>query len=180
MRFVDTPIEGVVVVEPDLMKDERGFFARTHSVAEFEERGLLSHPIESSVSYNSRPATLRGLHYQAEPRPDPKLVRCTSGSMFDVAVDLRVSSPTYCQWFGITLSSDTRTALHVPAGCAHGFVTLKPHTEVFYMIGEEYDPTLARGVRWDDDAFAIDWPIQPQVMSSRDRDYPDYTRANPM
>ena len=178
MRFVETGIEGVVVVELEPHVDERGFFARSHSVEEFAGQGLLSNPVECSISFNEHAATLRGLHYQDQPRPDPKLVRCTRGSMFDVAVDLRPGSTTYCEWFGLTLSAESRKSLHVPAGCAHGFITLEEHTEVFYMIGERYDPGLARGVRWDDPAFAIDWPVGPARISARDLAFPRFERSD--
>jgi dTDP-4-dehydrorhamnose 3,5-epimerase len=177
MNFVETGIAGVVVVELEPRLDERGFLARSHSTTEFASRDLLANPVECSISYNAQVATLRGLHYQDQPRPDPKLIRCTRGSMYDVAVDLRSESPTYRRWFGVTLSADIRNALHVPAGCAHGFITLESHTEVFYMIGVSYAPGLARGVRWDDPAFAIDWPLEPLLMSERDRSFPDYAQG---
>lgn len=174
MNILETDIKGVVVVELEPIHDERGFFARSHSIEEFAELGLLSNPVECSISYNKDVATLRGLHYQTAPKPDPKLVRCTQGSVFDVAVDLRPGSPTHCRWFGVELSAGNHKALHVPAGCAHGFMTLESNTEVFYMIGAAYEPELARGARWDDPAFGIDWPQKPTRMSTRDAHLPDY------
>lgn len=175
MKFVETPIAGVVVVELETHRDERGFFARSYSPDEFAARGLLSQPVDVNISLNLEAGTLRGMHYQAEPMPDPKLVRCTSGEMFDVAIDLRPDSPTLGTWFGVTLTALNRKALHVPAGCAHGFITLADNTEVLYLMGERYVADLARGVRWDDPAFGITWPLQPSVISDRDAKYPDFS-----
>jgi len=176
LNFHATPIAGVCVVELDLLSDERGFLARSYAQDAFTERGLLAQTTEANVSFNERAATLRGMHYQAEPHPDPKLVRCTRGSMWDVALDLRPGSTTYLEWFGTTLSSENRNALHIPAGCAHGFITLEPSTEVLYLMGARYHADLARGVRWDDPAFRIDWPLQPAAISSRDAAFTNFIR----
>lgn len=175
MKFLATSIAGVVVVELEELPDERGMFARTFSKDEFAARGLLHEPVEANLSFNHAAGTLRGMHYQAEPHPEAKLVRCTRGSMFDVAVDLRPDSPSYCRWFGVTLAADERNALHIPPGCAHGFVTLEDATEVLYLMGERYYPELARGVRWNDPAFGIEWPVAPAVISGRDAAFEDFT-----
>ena len=177
MIFRDTDIPGVVVVELEKIADERGFFARGFCAAEFADRGLAMAVAQCNVSLNLRRGTLRGLHYQAEPKPDARLVRCTRGAMFDVAVDRRPASPTYCRWMGVELDAAAHRALFVPAGCAHGFQTLTDDVEVVYLMGEAYDPALDRGVRCNDPAFAIDWPIEPTVMSERDAGFADFLPA---
>lgn len=174
MIFTETEIDGVVVIEMEPLTDERGMFARTYSAAEFAERGLLGDVVEANVSRNHQAGTLRGLHFQKDPYPDPKIVRCTSGALFDVAVDLRHESPTFCSWFGTMLTATDHTMLHVPAGCAHGYLTMADDTEVSYLMGERYHADLSGGVRWDDPAFDIDWPAEPRVMSARDALYPDH------
>ena len=173
MKFKPTRVPGVLVVELDRHEDERGFFARSFCEREFREHGLADRFVQANVSYNRRRNTLRGLHYQAEPKPEPKLVRCTRGRIFDVAVDLRADSPSYCGWVGVELSEANRAGLYVPPGCAHGFLTLEDGSEVLYLMGAEYDPALARGVRWDDPAFSVVWPASPEVISARDAAYLD-------
>ncbi len=150
-------------------------FARTYDAALFAAAGLPTGWPQCNTSWNARKGTLRGLHYQAEPRPDPKLVRCTRGRIFDVAVDLRKNSASFGRWIGVELSADNREALAIPAGCAHGFLTLEDECEVFYMMGEIYVAELARGVRWDDPAFAIAWPAEPVTMSNKDASWPDFS-----
>ena len=174
MIFTDTGIEGVWVVEPERHEDERGFFARTWDPDEFAAHGLNPHLAQCSISFNARRGTLRGLHFQVAPREEAKLVRCTAGAMFDVALDLRTQSPTFRSWFGTTLSGENRRALYVPEGCAHGFLTLADATEVYYQISAPHAPDAARGVRWDDPAFAIEWPGEVSVISERDRTYADF------
>jgi dTDP-4-dehydrorhamnose 3,5-epimerase len=177
VRFIETPVTGVLVVEADPLEDERGFFARTFSTEEFAARGLDSRVDQCSISYNARAGTLRGMHYQAAPHGEAKLVRCTRGTIYDVAVDLRPESPTYLHWAGAELSAGNRRALFVPEGCAHGFQTLLDGAEVLYQISTPYVPDAARGVRWDDPAFGIEWPDAPpggRKMSARDADYPDF------
>ena len=174
MIFRETKIEGVVVVEPEASEDTRGLFARTFSLSEFSKRGLMATVVEGSVSFNPHKGTLRGMHYQAEPHAESKLVRCSRGSIFDVAIDLRAHSRTYRHWHGELLSADNRTALHVPQGCAHGFVTLEDSTELIYLIDQPYNSKSARGVRWDDSAFGIVWPEAPRMISKRDATYPDF------
>ncbi len=174
MIFRETEVPGVVLVELEKLTDERGFFARSFCESEFAAHGLHAAFVQANVSFNHRRGTLRGMHYQAEPRPEPKLVRCTRGAVFDVAVDLRPDSPTFCRWVSSELTEDNYRALYVPAGCAHGLLTLADNTEVSYLMGTAYDPDLARGVRWNDPAFGINWPLQPVVISAGDASYPDF------
>lgn len=175
MRFIEAPLAGAWVVEPERLGDERGFFARTFDRDEFAARGMEPAVVQCSTSFNARAGTLRGLHHQSEPHGEPKLVRCTRGAVFDVIVDLRPGSPTHRRWHGVELSAENGRALYVPPGLAHGFQTLEDSSEVLYMMGREYVPEAASGVRWDDPAFGIEWPPAPaRVMSERDRDYPDY------
>lgn len=174
MIFRETAIEGVWVVEPERHADERGFFARTWDGAELARRGLNGDLAQCSISFNDRRGTLRGMHYQEAPYEEAKLVRCTAGAIFDVAVDLRPGSSTFSRWVGHELSADNRLALYVPEGCAHGFLTLADASEVVYAISERYAPDAARGVRWDDPAFGIEWPGTVEVISERDRSYPDF------
>jgi dTDP-4-dehydrorhamnose 3,5-epimerase len=174
MIFLETSLPGVYQIHPEEKHDERGFFARTWCEQEFREHGLSSRIAQCSISFNRKKGTLRGLHYQADPHAEEKLVRCTQGAIFDVAVDLRPASPTYKQWFGMELTAGNRRMLFIPKGCAHGFVTLEDSSEIFYQISEFYAPGSARGVRWDDSAFQIRWPMDPEVISDRDRDYPDF------
>jgi len=174
MNIRPTALVGVMVVGPTVNADERGLFARTYDAAAFAAAGLPTLWPQCNTSSNARKGTLRGLHYQAEPRPDPKLVRCTRGRIFDVVVDLRKNSASFLRWTGVELSEDNRDALAIPAGCAHGFLTLEDNCEVFYMMGEVYVPELARGVRWNDPAFAIQWPAVPTVIAERDANWPDF------
>jgi dTDP-4-dehydrorhamnose 3,5-epimerase len=165
-----TPLEGVCVVEPERIVDERGFFARTYDLE------ALGPVVQMSTSFNARAGTLRGLHYQAEPHGEAKLVRCTRGAIWDVAVDLRRGSATRHGWHAVELNEDNGLALFVPPGLAHGFQTLTDATEVLYAMSTPYVADAARGVRWDDPAFGIDWPEPPsegRTMSPRDASYPD-------
>jgi dTDP-4-dehydrorhamnose 3,5-epimerase len=177
MIFRPAGIEGVWTMEIERLEDDRGFFARTWDGAEFVERGLNGRLAQCSISYNRLRGTLRGMHYQAPPHEEAKLVRCTAGAIFDVAVDLRPGSSTYCRWFGVELTAENRSALYVPEGCAHGFVTLTDDAEVAYQITEFYAPSVAAGVRWDDPAFGITWPIEISVINERDASYPDFVAA---
>ncbi|MEI6559129.1 MAG: dTDP-4-dehydrorhamnose 3,5-epimerase [Rhodospirillaceae bacterium] len=175
MQLHPTALEGVLEIRVTPFGDERGLFARTYDEAIFAAAGLPTRWPQCNTSWNRARGTLRGMHYQAEPHPEPKLVRCTRGRVFDVAVDLRPGSPGFCRWAGVELSAGARNALYIPAGFAHGFLTLEDDSEVFYQMGESYVPGLARGVRWNDPAFAIVWPAQPDVLSERDAAYPDFT-----
>jgi dTDP-4-dehydrorhamnose 3,5-epimerase len=174
MIFVETRLAGVFEIQPELHSDERGSFARTWCQKEFEERGLSARVVQCSTSFNARRGTLRGLHYQASPFAEAKLVRCTAGAIYDVALDLREGSPTFLQWHGAALNSRNRHALYIPEGCAHGFLTIEDDSEVFYQMSEFYHPESARGVRWNDPAFNIAWPEKVAVISDRDRGLPDF------
>ncbi len=171
MDLHPTKIEGVWLIKPQRHTDERGFFARTWCRQTFQSHGLNPRIDQCSISYNARRGTLRGMHYQAAPHAEAKLVRVTAGAIFDVAIDLRPDSPTYCQWVAAELSEANRHSLYIGEGCAHGFITLADQTEVAYQISAPYHPEAARGVRWNDPAFGIDWPLQPTVISDRDAGY---------
>ena len=174
MRFTETKVAGAFLIEPEPVADERGFFARAWDRAELEARGLDASLAQCSISFSHRRGTLRGLHYQAAPHQEVKLIRCTQGAIWDVALDLRPDSPTYGAWFGTELSAANRAMLYIPRGCAHGQLTLTDSTEVFYQISAPYAPEAARGVRFDDPAFGIEWPIEVEVINDRDRNYPDF------
>lgn len=174
MQFHATAIAGAVLVTVEPHADERGLFARTFDAEQFAAAGLPTNWPHCNTSWNTKRGTLRGLHFQAAPRPDSKLVRCTRGRIFDVALDLRPDSPTFRQWIGVNLTADDRNALFIPAGCAHGFLTLENNCEIFYMMAESYVADLARGVRWNDPSFSIAWPFQPVAISNRDANWPDF------
>ena len=177
MIFRETPIAGAVLIELELLADERGSFARTFAAEEFEAHGLEARVVQCNTSTNVRAGTLRGLHYQVAPHAEAKLVRCVRGSIFDVVVDLRPESPTYCAWYGVELSASNGRELFIPTGLAHGFQTLEDDTEVLYQMSEAYSAEHARGVRWDDPAFGIEWPeTDARTISDRDRDYADFQR----
>jgi dTDP-4-dehydrorhamnose 3,5-epimerase len=172
MIFAPSPLSGAFIVELERRTDERGFFARSYCAAEFAAQGLGPELRQCSVSYNARKGTLRGMHYQGAPHEEHKLVRCTAGAIFDVIVDIRDSSPTYRRWFGTELSGANRRSLFIPPGFAHGFVSLTDDAEVYYMISVAHAPQVSRGFRWNDPAFAIEWPLVPTVISPRDASYP--------
>ena len=174
MRFVPTPIAGVIRVEADPHRDDRGLFARLHCPDEFAAAGIDFSPAQMSVSRNPTAGTLRGMHYQAAPHAETKLVRVTAGRAFDVAVDLREGSETYRQWTAVELSAENLTAIFIPEGVAHGFLTLEPDTDVLYQIAPAYRPGFDAGVRWDDPAFGIAWPETPTLISARDAGYGDF------
>jgi dTDP-4-dehydrorhamnose 3,5-epimerase len=176
MRFRETRIADAWIIDLEPSSDERGMFARTFDAALFEEHGLSANVVQCSTSFNPRAGTLRGLHYQAEPHAECKLVRCTAGAVYDVFVDLRAGSPTHGQWQAVELSSENRRAVYIPGRVAHGLQTLVDGSELLYMIDQPFEPSAARGVRWDDPAFGIDWPDPPgeRIMSERDRSFPPY------
>ena len=174
MRFLATDIAGVVIVEARPSADARGGFARLHCPAEFATGGIAFEPVQTSLSTNPATGTLRGLHFQKAPRAETKLVRAVRGRVFDVAVDLRPDSPTYRRWTATELSATNLRGLFIPEGVAHGFLTLEPDTDVLYQIAPAHTPGHAAGVRWNDPAFAITWPIAPTLMSPADAAYPDY------
>ena len=178
MRFVELKLPGAFLIEPERRSDERGFFARTWCRREFAARGIRCDWVQCNVSYNSRRGTLRGLHYQAEPWGEAKLVRCTAGAVHDVIVDLRPDSPTYGRWEAVELTAENRWQLFVPEGLAHGFQTLADDTELFYQMGREHHPEAARGLRWDDPALAIAWPAcARRTMSPADLAFPDFGKV---
>ena len=176
MIFHATELPGAFVVEPEPIGDERGFFARVFDADEFAARGLDAALAQSSLSYNERAGTLRGMHFQSAPHAETKLVRVTRGALYDVIVDLRPDSPTFKRWTAVELSAENRLALYIPEGLAHGFQTLQDGTEVIYAISRPYEPSAADGVRWDDPAFRIEWPpAEHRIMSEKDRAWPDFT-----
>lgn len=172
MIFTPTDIAGVVIVTPELLADDRGFFARTFCAREFEAAGLRPTVAQANLSFNHRAGTLRGLHFQRPPAAEAKLVRCTRGRIFDVAVDLRPGSPTYLGHVGVVLDAEQRNALYVPEGCAHGYLTLDDGCEVAYQVSEFYTPGVEGGLRWDDPALAIAWPGPIHVISDKDAAWP--------
>jgi dTDP-4-dehydrorhamnose 3,5-epimerase len=171
MIFKETKLKGAFIIEPELIKDERGFFARTFCEKEFKEQGLTFNAVQGDISYNQKKGTLRGMHYQAEPHEEAKIVSCTRGSIYDVIIDLRTDSATCHQWFSIELSAQNYKMLCIPEGFAHGFQTLEDDTVVNYFISEFYHPECARGVRWDDPTFGIKWPLSDPIISLRDRNF---------
>lgn len=173
MKFTPTKIAGVWIVDMERREDERGWFARTWCAEEFRRHGLNPNLSQCSASFNRRRGTLRGMHWQAAPHEEAKLVRCVRGAMFDVALDVRPGSATFKQWVGVELTPENGRALYVSEGCAHGFQTLTDDTEVFYQIAGEYHPASSRGVRWSDPALSIAWPNSVEVFcSERDASYP--------
>jgi dTDP-4-dehydrorhamnose 3,5-epimerase len=172
MIFTEAPLRGAFIIDMTRMEDERGFFARSFCAEEFAKRGLAAQMSQCSVSFNVRKGTLRGLHFQAAPHDEEKLVRSTCGAVFDVVVDLRPESPTHRQWFGTELTAANHRALYVPKGFAHGFISLADDTEVLYMISVPYAPGFAKGLRWNDPALGIRWPLTPTVISTRDAHHP--------
>lgn len=177
MIFTATPLAGLYLVEPERHEDERGWFARSWCAREFADHGLDARLAQTSLSFNRQRGTLRGMHYQRAPHAEAKLVRCVRGAIWDVAVDLRPESPTRGRWQGFELSAENGCALYVPEGFAHGFQTLLAESEVLYHISNFYAPEAATGVRHDDPAFAIAWPLPVASISQRDASWPDYQPA---
>jgi dTDP-4-dehydrorhamnose 3,5-epimerase len=172
--FTETKLPGAFVIELEKHSDQRGFFARTFCSQEFKAHGLNSQVVQCNVSFNKCKGTLRGMHYQAAPFAEAKLVRCTSGSIYDVIIDLRSSSRTFKQYFAVELSHENRRMLYIPEEFAHGFQTLEADTEVFYQMSRPYSAEHARGVRWNDPAFGIEWPAGERIIIDRDQEYPDF------
>ena len=172
MIFNKTKIQGVFVLDPERIEDERGFFARAWCQTEFEEHGIDARLVQCNLSFNKRKGTLRGMHYQKPPHAETKIVRCTMGALYDVAIDLRPDSPTFRQWAGDTLTAANHRLMVIPPGCAHGFLTLEDNTEIFYQMSAYYALTHAAGVRWNDPAFRIRWPGEVAVIADRDDNYP--------
>jgi dTDP-4-dehydrorhamnose 3,5-epimerase len=178
MKFTETAISGVLLLVPEPAYDDRGFFARTFDQAEFASRGLASVFVQRSIAFNAKAGTIRGLHYQISPEEEEKIVRCTSGAIFDVAVDLRRDSPTFGSYSSVELTADNRRAFYIPAGVAHGYQTLSEATEVMYDISRPYTAEAARGIAYDDPTLAISWPVDVTVLSERDRRFPLLAEAN--
>jgi len=175
MIFVETPLKGAFLIEPELLQDSRGFFARTWCAREFENYGCGSRLVQCSLAFNEKRGTLRGMHYQEAPYAEAKLVRCTRGAIYDVIIDLRLEAPTFKRSVSAVLSAANRHMLYIPEGFAHGYLTLEDDTEVFYQMSEFYAPEAAKGVRWNDPAFGIKWPAAVQIISERDQNYPDFS-----
>jgi dTDP-4-dehydrorhamnose 3,5-epimerase len=178
MTFTQADIAGAYVIELDRHGDDRGFFARLFCEDEFAAHGLTARMVQINTSYSAEAGTLRGLHYQTAPHEEAKLMRCVRGSIYDVVADLRPDSPTYRQWTGVRLTADNRRMMYVPQGCAHGFLTLEGDTEVIYPVSAFYAPGAERGVRYDDPALGIDWPIEVRVVSDKDRGWPALNAAH--
>jgi dTDP-4-dehydrorhamnose 3,5-epimerase len=176
MRFLETKIPGAFIVALDALCDERGFFARTFCEEAFAAAGIHLHALQANLSYNAQARTLRGMHYQT-PYEEPKLVQCVRGQVWDVALDLRPSSPAYRQSVGVNLSPEARQLFFIPPGCAHGFLTLTDDTDLLYLMGAHFVPEGARGVRWNDPAFRIAWPAEPVMLSPRDAGFADFADA---
>ena len=174
MIFHETDIPGAWAIDLEQRADSRGFFARAFCSREFEAHGINPAVVQCNVSYNHLRGTLRGMHYQLAPQAEAKVVRCTAGAIFDVIVDLRPASAAYCRWYGVELTAANRRILYVPEGCAHGYLTLVDGTEVFYQVSAHHASEAERGVRWNDGAFSIRWPLEPCVISERDRAHPDF------
>ena len=174
MRFFETRLHGARLIDLELVKDERGFFSRTFCVREFASHGLETSFVQHSLSHSAKRGTLRGMHLQTPPHGEVKLVECSKGAIWDVIIDIRRQSPTFGQWQGFELTAENRRHLYIPIGFAHGFQTLSDNTEVRYLISEFYEPSAASGLRYDDKAFAISWPLPVTVISDKDRLWPDF------
>jgi dTDP-4-dehydrorhamnose 3,5-epimerase len=177
MIFTETPLHGAFIIDLHRHEDERGFFARTFCRREFEAHGLNTDIVQCNISHSLRKGTLRGMHFQLPPMQEVKLVRCIRGALFDAIVDLRQNSPTFRQWTGVELTAGSGRSLYVPGGFGHGILTLVDDTELHYQISQFYDPDLGAGVRYNDPAFGIEWPIEPAIINERDRTWPDFDPA---
>ena len=174
MIFKESKLKGAYVIDLERREDDRGFFGRVWCTKEFEGHGLTSRVVQANTSYNKRKGTLRGMHYQIDPGPEAKMIRCIRGAIYDVIIDLRPSSSTYKQWIGVELTAENRRALYVPEYFAHGFITLEDNTEILYLVSGFYSPECERGVRHNDPAFGIDWPVEIEVISKKDETWPAY------
>jgi len=179
MIFTEAKLKGAFIIEPEPIKDDRGFFERAWCKREFEEHGIASDFVQANISFNKKAGTLRGMHYQVAPHQEAKLVRCTKGAVYDVIIDLRSGSITYKQWISVELSADNYRLLYIPEGFAHGFQTLTDAAEIFYLHSEYFVPNASAGVRWDDPEFGIDWPeIKRRIISGKDMGWPLYHADN--
>ena len=174
MIFTETKLRGAYIIELEKLQDERGFFARSFCQEEFKQHRLNFHIVQCNISYNKKKRTLRGMHYQVAPYEEAKLVSCIKGAMYDVIIDLRPDSPTYCQWIGAELTQKNYTMMYIPEGFAHGFQTLEVDTIIFYQMSEFYHPKSARGIRWNDPAFGIEWQIPQPILSERDKSFQNF------
>ena len=172
MDFTETKLKGAFIINLKRLEDERGFFARTFCQKEFKEHGLNTQIVQANISYNKKRGTFRGMHMQLAPYEESKLIKCTRGAIYDVIIDMRISSDTYKQWIGVELTAENHQLLYVPEGFAHGFITLKNDTEVTYQMNQFYAPGSEKGFRWNDPAFGIAWPIQPIVIAEKDKNFP--------
>jgi dTDP-4-dehydrorhamnose 3,5-epimerase len=178
MHFFDTALDGARLIEIEPAYDERGFFSRTFCAKEFAAQNLETNFVQHSLSYSAARGTLRGMHYQAAPHSEVKVVNCIRGAIWDVIIDLRLQSPTYRRWQGFELTAENHDQLYIPAGFAHGFQTLSDETELHYLISTFYEPSAARGLRFDDRAFAIRWPLPIAVISAKDLAWPDFAEQS--
>lgn len=177
MKFIETPLKGAFVIEPEKRGDERGWFARAFCEREFQAHGLNHHIAQANNSFSAAKGTLRGMHYQLAPMAEDKIFRCIRGAMFDAIVDLRADSQTYLKNFTVELTAENRLAIYIPRGFAHGFITLADNTEVFYLATQFYSPEHERGVRYNDPQFGIRWPMEPAVLSDKDRNLSNFNPA---
>ena len=180
LRFTPAPVVGAVLIDSILREDDRGHFARSWCIREFAEQGIDFVPVQANTGFSVRRGTLRGLHFQVKPGLEAKLVRCTRGALFDVVLDLRPQSPSYLKWYGVELRADNYQMLYLPEGCAHGYQTLEDHTDLYYMASQYFIPSAARGVRFDDPAFGIEWPLAPTTISEQDRSWPAMGEGSPL
>jgi len=178
MIFVETKLKGAYLIELEPIADERGFFARSWCQQEFEVHGLNQNMVQCNISFNKKKGTMRGMHYQVAPHEEAKLVRCTKGAIYDVIIDLRPNSSTFKQWIAVELTAENYKMLYIPEGFAHGFQSLADNTEVFYQMSAFFHPESARGIRWDDPAFKIEWPENEQIISEKDLQYPNNSTIN--
>jgi dTDP-4-dehydrorhamnose 3,5-epimerase len=178
MIFTETKLKGAYIIDVKKLEDERGFFGRVWCQHEYKEHGLNANIAQSNVSYNKARGTLRGMHYQKAPFAEAKTIRCTTGAIYDVIVDIRPESPTFRQWIGVELTGDGFRMLYVPEGFAHGFITLKDDTSVHYVMTEFYEPGAVAGFRYNDPAFNIAWPTNPVVISEKDLEHPDFMEVS--
>lgn len=177
MIFVKTNLKDAYIIELEKFKDQRGFFARTYCREEFNEHNIQFPIVQANISYSKKKGTLRGMHYQRKPHRESKLISCRQGAIYDVIIDIRPESPSYEQWTGIELNERNHRTLYVPEGFAHGFITLEDETKVAYPVSEFYKPDVEMGIRWDDPAFKIDWPAEVEVVSDKDKNWPDFNQT---
>ncbi len=178
MIFTETKLKGAFVIEPEKLEDERGFFARTFCRKEFEGHGLNPNLVQCNISFNKRESTIRGMHYQVKPYGETKLVSCVGGAIYDIIIDLRPNSPTYCQWLAVELTSENFKLLYVPEGFAHGFLVLSEVADVVYKVTSEYSPQAERGIIWNDPQLAIEWSIEEPLLSIQDTRHPTLKEAD--